>query len=624
MRAAAAAALMVLLAAGGCRADAGGWSVIAGWWRPDADPRAARQVWEGTFWSEGWSEPEQFYPEHFRPAGSVHLLLKNTSAREQTLVLTRVNGAPLAEAATTEQKAGPVIWYRVESPQLPVEDAPEGAEGFDRQRVPAGAWVECAVRFRLPPEGPVRLTFRTGEGEPLEFDIPVEAPSARIEAVTFSRRLDTAFLYIRSLDGRALEPGTVRVDGLPPARVVWQEGPAGSGLLLAEVRLASPLRYGSFPLFTVTLRDGRRLAQAVRAWDGWFAIGLYGTVTPEKVAAAKAKGFNAYFNGPLDVLDEARMSYVPHGGVGHPVRHSTHGRGLLFYQNHDEPDAHDVRLGGDLPWMERLGVHATAKVLPLQRYQRQQDQATPNLLLVDNTYKPLNWYVYGQIPDIFCTDPYVPLGGRQTDYVWRALECARDASAPRPLVAVLWACSLDSGAPRNFGRRPPTAREERVMAFYALGAGAKGIAYFIDLTSETGEGRFSGVSDHPELWEEVGRINRDIAILAPALAVACPAGPPQQQGTLWVRTLMSGRDRLVVTVVNTEHYIGYETQTIHSFHRPARDARVKVRLPAGSGDCRVVRVEGGRTSSAPFRRDGDTLEISVDRLDAAAAFLVSR
>ncbi|MEJ5296868.1 MAG: hypothetical protein WHZ52_02380 [Armatimonadota bacterium] len=619
-----AAVILLTLAGQQCRAASGGWSVIAKWWRPDANPFVREQVWEGTFWSEGWSEPEQFYPEHFRAAGSVHLLLRNTSPREQTLVLTHINGQPLEECATTPRKAGSVLWYRLECPQFPVGEIADELAGFDRQSVPAGAWVECTVRFRRAPESNVRLRFRAGEGETLEQEVPLSPPTARIEAITFSRKMDAVYVYVRSLDGKSLPPGTLRVDGLPPARVIWQKGPRGSGLLLAEARLAQPLRYGTFHLFTVTLGDGRKLAQAVRAWDGFFTIGLYGTVTPERVAAAKAKGFNSYFNGPLDVLDNAQMSYVPHGGIGHPVRHSTHGRGLLFYQNHDEPDAHDVKLGEELPWMDRLGTHAMFSVLPLQRRQRQQDRATPNLLLVNNTYKPLNWYVYGQIPDVFCTDPYVPLGGRQTDYVWRALECARDASTPRPLVAVLWACSLDSGAPRNFGRRPPTAREERAMAFYAIGSGVKGISYFIDLTQETGEGQFTGISDYPELWEEVGRINRDIAELAPALAMACPAGPPQKQGPLWVRTLMSGRDTVIVSVVNTEHYIGYETRTLHAFHRPVRDERVRVQLPPGFGHCRVVRVEGGRKSPAHFTRDGDTLEILLGELDTAAAFLVTR
>ena len=94
------------------------WQVVDARWRPDANPYAKRQVWQGFEWREGWHEKEQFYPKYAIPSGSVHVILKNASATADSITLTHVDGKPLADVCTTQKKAGPVVWYRVESPKL--------------------------------------------------------------------------------------------------------------------------------------------------------------------------------------------------------------------------------------------------------------------------------------------------------------------------------------------------------------------------------------------------------------------------------------------------------------------------------------------------------------------------
>jgi hypothetical protein len=271
--------------------------------------------------------------------------------------------------------------------------------------------------------------------------------------------------------------------------------------------------------------------------------------------------------------------------------------------------------------MDRLGVNAQSEVFPALRYQRARDPRTPNLLLVDNTYKPLHWYVYGQIPDVYCTDPYVPLNGRQLDYVWRALDVARDASTPRPLISVLWGCSLDGKA--KYGNNAPTPEEMRMMVFHALGCGVKGISYFIDMTQKTGEGQFTGLSDIKPLWEEVGRSNRDVAALAPYLSIGCPVPGSISGKDVWARSLMCGSDKLVVIAVNTNHYIGFETKYEYSFHEPAKDVELSIPLPRGFHEPKVQEVKDGTlVPSSGEVRDG-ALHLKVDILDTARAFVLS-
>lgn len=609
----------VLLAlAACCAAEAGSWQVVDARWRPDANPFASEQVWESTIWTEGWGEPEQYYPKYLKPSGSVHVILKNAGSAPDSVRLVKVDGRPLAEAATTPQKAGPVVWYWVESPQLA-----EWPDTFDEQKsVPPGQWVQCSVRLRSPVKDRLVLTFTDGAGQTIDVPVAGDAPAFRIESVSFSAAIDRIYVYIKALGASGPVFKGLSLDGADLSkRTYWAAGPDGSGLWLAEVRLNKPLDYGTHHLLEVRLA-GTRLVQPIRAWDNYFGIGLFGTVTREKVRAAKERGINTYYGGRNDILNEFEMNTIPHGSGGGERQRTPGGWGLLYWYNTDEPDAHDWHEGQDLPLHDRLGVLANLKVLPIQRSQRRANPAGLNMTLVNNTFKPANYYCYGQIPDVLCTDPYVPLGGRQVDYVWHALECARDASTPRPLAAVLWACSLKGD--RKFGSNPPTPQEERMMVFYALGCGVKGYSYFIDLTQQTGEGQFTGVSDYPELWEEVGRTNRDAAALAPYLSIGCPAGEPVTQGWVWTRTLMCGPDAVVLVAVNTRHHIGFETKGEVSINVPVRNAAVEAALPSGFADCTVSEARNGELVPVSAVVRNNRVRLQLDEIADARAFLIRR
>jgi len=597
-----------------------GWSVVAARWRPDANPFVESQVWEDHIWTEGWGEKEQFYPKYMRPAGSVHVILRNDSGKADSVTLASVNGKPLADVASNDQNAGPVIWYLIESPQLAVDPKrPDDGELSIQRNVPAGEWVECSLRLREVPKETVRVGFTTGSGAAVEAAIEPRVPAMRIESISFSPKIDLIYVYLRALDGKAPGQLTMRLDG-KQIKSEMTQGPTGSSLVLLTAPLSPAWDYGSHHLVEIEAR-GEKLVEPVRAWDGFFSIGLFGTADKEHVAAAKAHAANTYYWNNNEALEEAGMCTIPSGAPAGAKPRTIGGTGVLFLYNKDEPDAHDVSRGDRLPYMDRLGLMAIPEVIPAQRMQRRLLPTVPNLLLVDNTYKPLNYYVYGQIPDVFSTDPYVPLNGRQVDYVYHALDCARDASTPRPVVSVLWACSL--GGKRKFGSNAPTPEEMRMMIFHSVGCGVKGIGYFIDMTQTTGEGPFTGLSDNKPLWEEVGRSNREVAALAPYLAIGCPAGPHSVQGKVLVRTLMCGPDRLVVVAVNTYHYMAYETQYETSFHFPLKNVSVTVPLPDHLRDCRVEEVNGGKLVPARFEAGKGTVTLPMDELDAARAFVVT-
>ncbi|MGQ9455895.1 MAG: hypothetical protein ACUVRS_02930 [Armatimonadota bacterium] len=612
--------LCLLLAT--CSLEGQKWTVVDARWRPDVNPFKEKQVWEDYVWTEGWNYEEQFYPRYMRPAGSIHIVLRNDSRGADSLTLASFNGKPLNDVVTTENKLGPVIWYMIESPQLPVDpNRPDDSDLNIQKAIPPGEWVMCTLRLREPLTKPCDIGFKTGVGEEVRVRVEPTPRLARIDSVSFSPEIDRIYVYVRSLNGRIPKNIRLWLDG---KSVPFQKtaGSTSSALILICARVNPEWQYGSFHLVQVDF--GReKLVEPVRAWDGYFCIGLFGTITEERVAAAKRQGFNTYFWHTSEILGKAEMCTIPHGASKEWKSRTTGSkRGVLFLYNKDEPDAQDASMGDNLPFVERLGLNAIPEVIPAQRTQRRLMPTVPNLLLVNNTYKPLNYYVYGQIPDIFSTDPYVPLNGRQVDYVYHALECARDASTPRPLLAVLWACSL-SGK-RKFGSNAPTPEEIRMMIYYAIGCGVKGIGYFIDMTQETGEGQFVGLSDIKPLWEAVGQANMEISSIARFLSIGCPASSYCTRDKVWIRTLMCGPDSMIVVVVNKNHYIAFETQKETSFHFPLKKVSITVELPPTFKHFEVKAISNGKLLPFPYTYTKHGLSLFLDTLDAAEAFLVQR
>jgi len=435
MRNLAAILVFVLLCAFAGKAFAG-WEVLESRWRPDKNPFVEKQVWEGFMWAEGWKDPEQFYPKYFKPAGTLHVTLRNNSSEALTIVLDKIDGELLSDISTNSERIGRMIWHTLQP-----------------DRVQPGQWTQCVIRLRTPPLADVRLTFLAGpDGKEMDVTLSSIAPRIRMESISFSPDIDRIYIYLKALDGSSFPKGTLRLDGLnSTAASTWTEGPKGSGLMLVECPLEPAWEYGCVRLVEVDLEEGLKLAHPVKVWDNFFSIGMFGDVTEERVLRARRQGINTYVTGASqEFLMQNDMNYVPHAlGNGRPRTNKQ--TGALFYYNKDEPDAHDTKASDVIPWMDRLGLYAIPEVIPRMKEQRDKDPLTPCLVLVNNTYKPLNYYVYGQIADVYSTDPYVPLGGTQLDRVSGSLKVARDACTPKPLIATLWATSIDK---HPYGKRP--------------------------------------------------------------------------------------------------------------------------------------------------------------------------
>ncbi|MDH7568761.1 MAG: hypothetical protein QHJ73_04160, partial [Armatimonadota bacterium] len=375
--------------------------------------------------------------------------------------------------------------------------------------VPAGGIAQVTVRLRRLPRGKTLSLAAGASGAPavgtrLRADRPAQLSLA---SVGFPEGGDRLFLYLRHAEGKEFLLRSVRLDGTETAVAPDQPRRNFAGFLPVVVTLPAAWEVGSFHHLQATTNEGEVAAAVVRAQEPFFALGMwgyrnYGETLPQRArdtcSAFRAHLFNTHMGmageqtgylesaAGLQLLQEMGLRLLARAPdaltCGYPRLYA---RFLL-----DEPDVQDYFVN-NLPDDRRLGCYGQA-LADRQRQWVAADPRTPTLLNVDLTYKPENWLVYGQLPDILAIDPYYqellrgaywkhpgrfgPLS--HPYFVFACSEIARWAGEPRPLHVILNAISYRD--PRDPAQtfRYGTPEEKRVECYYALAAGVRGISYW--------------------------------------------------------------------------------------------------------------------------------------------------
>jgi hypothetical protein len=251
----------------------------------------------------------------------------------------------------------------------------------------------------------------------------------------------------------------------------------------------------------------------------------------------------------------------------------------------DEPDAADSRVPG-APSGHQIGCLAQG-LSGWGAELRRDDPVTPHMLNVDSTFAPVNWRMYGQLPDIFAADPYyqprlreayarsperAQLFGKAT-YVFAVSSICKASSEPRPLHIMLYGNRYEKGDDKFRGPTPP---EKRIEAFYAIAAGAKGLSYWWYSPSKPAVGLGAAEPAARDLWREVGLIGAELRTAGPLITRSSPVPlPVTASPKLWVRTLAAGLDSLLVVVVNDDYLNDREGTKIS----PVPNSSVRLTLP---------------------------------------------
>ena len=606
-------------------------------------------------WSEGWAlkdqngEPVQYATTNMPLGAYVQLYIHNASANIVPVTDLRFEGVSLTDAIAFSDRqvdrlypanvrfsklpkadidrliaAGEPVWWKVEPPSLP-----------------PGGFGEVTLRLRRQARTPLTVQVVAKETT-WQARVPA-ADTPRFAGISFSPSLDTAYCYVQHPQRPGAAPVKVLLDGADMTPSTTTAADPLVSVMPLVIRLPQPLEKSSFHCFQAIYRDGSTAIAGIRAWGEELVYGMWGYINQGKTAQERVD----YYLGDLKRHNVNTVMESYGGEVGAFLSGETgveHSRATgiramrnkpgpvlnpVYYFLTDEPDAHDFAVSQLQP-NQRLGSLGQDLVRRSQAF-RQEDPAPPQMLNLDNTYKPENWYMYAQLPDVCCADPYYQ---EQQNIVWNerpvwassfvrptyvlgAATICNSASAPKPLHIIL-NCVQHKTKGGSF--RFATPPEKTVELFYALGAGTKGFSYWW----YTPYGEFYGCGaadkDAVALWRQIGLLGAQVRTAGPVLNRSCPANLLlKAPGRLWTRTLLAGTDTLVLLAVN-ENIANDRLGTVVV---PLPKTTVTITPPSWLKTADAFEITPQGLQDVNWKSDADQLVLDLGKTDVARMVLLT-
>lgn len=599
------------------------------------------------FWQdEGITVP----PEIYQAQGcSIHVYVRNSTASPVTIQDVHLQGESLLNSLVFVQQvasripasiffaslspaqlqtllaAGEPVWYAADPPTLP-----------------PGGVGQAIIRMRGIPQYPTLHVNVQHAGGAAGTIVSVNPDQPRVAGVSFSPDLRQVYLYWRhALPG--MSPVRVLLDGVDVTASTVSAADAALGLSPTVLTLAQPLAVGSYHVFQAEFADGQTASAGLRAWNDEFGYGMWGAAPGTDGNFQVARDYinditNHMINLQVQTLGSQAVQSFLKTAEGQQFAAQ---RGLRFVIDQhqkwavmdpflffirDEPDAADYRIT-DLP--EHRKISSLAQWC--SRHAETLRSAQPGkltMLNIDGTYKPQNWYLYGQVPDVFATDPYyqarlrnalwskpqnIPLYAK-ADYIYAVSRTAQASCEPNPLHVILYACSfVDNTLGKTFPF--PTPQCKRIEVYYALAAGAKGLSYWWYSPSPpsrgVGAGRLQGDQAAQKLWKEMGLVGAEVRTAGPLLVSSTPTDLPLQASAgVWARTLVSGLDTAVLLAVNDQYY----NDEAGTHFTPVENASVTMHVPTWIGSPQVFEITSRGLFDVASSQVGGQMTVSLGRL----------
>lgn len=499
--------------------------------------------------------------------------------------------------------AGEPVWFKAEPASIP-----------------AGGVGRVVVRLRsVPVTRPVNVGVVTSGGT-LNANVPVEANAPALVSVGFSQDRRQVFLHWRREGGAA--PVTVKMDDADVTALTTTVGDPTMNFAVSVINLSTGLVSMSYHVFQGVYADGKTATGGLRAWSRPFIHASWGVFPcPEGdlncgrawVDNALNHGFNAVQNqmdsgGVADYLGSATgRAYAISKGYRMIVWNKDQpAEFVLMTFTNDEPDAEEANMertfcgtGLKLPCGKSpMGILVMRELEVAQDYRNTYPNA-PVTVNINGTFRPENYYAWGQAMDVLQVDPYyqrrlqdvywrdqqrIPLYLKAT-YIYAVSKAVTTAAEPNPSHVILysceWRCQSESACDPEYYYQVwpfPTPESKRIEAYYALAAGAKGLSYWWFKPGYPSNGL--GDQSKPAartLWREMGLYGNEFKTLSDLIVISHPVDVPLEPASnVWARALAVSTNTLLLLVVNDDYYNDYAG----CHYNPVSNAFVRLTLPA--------------------------------------------
>lgn len=529
---------------------------------------------------------------------------------------------------TTLINAGEPVWWRIEP-----------------SSIPAGGVGEVVVRMRSTVAGTLSCNVVPTSGSSVPVSISVSGAAApRIVDHCYQSGTNKLYLYLRHPQ-KGKVPTAVYLDQNNVTSNCTFAADTDIDVVSVKISLSSALSRGSYHVFRADYDDGSKASFGLRVYSDGFKYATFNA--PDLANETEQRDF---------LLDLARHSVnlltMGTGSLSDYLK-TTAGKAILdqygIKKSHeekttdrlysiftcDEPDCGEPSVSSTVAPYNKTGTLAQSMIYRIRDSYRGSYAIYPTLVNVDGSDCPYNWYTWGHVADMFCHDGYyLSRLNSSYDEPWRLpffMKCTwRYASAQTAKVAceprrehIIMECVRwqEDGTVKRW----PTPAENHIMAYYSIAAGAKELGYWwlVELNN-TSDGS-NGLADQPgsvALWREMGLVGAELGTVGNLIVNSTPAVfPVTAPGNLWVRSLVSGVDTIMLICVNDD----YTNDQAGTIIRPVQNAQVSFDLPswlASPTDVFEVNYNGIHDVSSTIA--GGKLTMELGKVDVTRMLIITK
>lgn len=509
---------------------------------------------------------------HFRKlsrfdTGTVHVFIKNNSNRQIKVGRIILNGIPLPPDPRDSKRA---YWYEI----IP-------------NPVPPGSMSRCMIKLSSPPSSLIKVEFEAESGQKLIKVIPPKDNLLRMTFIGFNDTLNKIYIYVENRGRKPLSVSSVFLDGIEitnSCQIPWKALlPLEKNCIVTS--LPKSLKYGQY--VTIRVETAKKIvAQEMVKVFSLFPIGLE--------SGRQDPGLNL-------APEIQQVRYAP----GHLIKEKT--------------ENHIYQLLSCPTHMHDSLNNAAAKVLEHKELCLKKDPFSLTDIHLCRYENEKAYFLFGEIADIVRTNPsniesdyFKPTAANRQLCQWLT-ELAKTGCQPRPLHAVII-------AGKNiyfYDRRLPTAEEERLLVYYAISRGAKGIFY---RTSRL------DFSKNPRLVEEIKTINSELIQLKPYLKISEPISLASiNDEKVEAATLLAGNKAIVLILLNHDIKHNYDAKGSLTY-KVKKNLNITLKIPAyvKAGD--LFEITGSTRKKFKYKKkidkDNQIITFKVNKLEVTRQFIL--
>lgn len=496
--------------------------------------------------------------------GTIHIFIKNPLKTPISINKLYFNGIEIKDMPDDN-----ILWYQI---------TPEEATETEI--------MNLKIKQRRQTNKLIKINIELTNGDEISTIIEPKIEPLSITFIGFSKEKDKVYIYLENQGEEEIKIAKLEIDGKEktkecfiPERTIL---PNSKALIIYQPEAEEELKQGKY--ITIKIKTDKQEAVAQTRIYSYFPIGSFG----------KDTRIDYYFE-----QEHFEIHYPKKEEEFEKIRQEKEFKVIHLF---DDPGCVDGTKN------QIIGTSAK-EIIRRNKILYKYDKIHPTIIYGCEHQKPYNYFIYGELTDIFSVDPYEIIyyhnpPEKNAYYV----KIAKKASQPR----LLWTI------PEAFtyrGTRHPTGQEERIIVWSEIGEGSKGIWYYVYEQK-------IGYPANKELEEEIKKINWELQKLKDYIVIS----EPFVLGKIEIEkvspyTLVCGDKGIIVILVNNDHESKFNQQPYFTYTEK-ENVKIDIKIPNWLKVKSVKEIKYPEERKIDYIKEEDKITIKIEKLEITAQFLI--